>query len=156
MHVCLPAIGNSYRKHNADVDESRRTRYCGKVERSPVCGSGHPLLYSTKPYQRQSKSVWLYVWRAGIPVCMVEKIANRDVCRAQCATPRRARTQEQSHMLCIRPDRSGPVMRRRPDAFMRSVQCAQRETRTVNFSCLTQLAEGSNLAQTVSVGCCRC
>ena len=52
-------------------------------------------------------------------------------------------------MLCIRPDRSGPVRKRHREPEMRAVQ------RGLLLSCLTQLAEGSNLVQAVSVGCCR-
>ena len=53
-------------------------------------------------------------------------------------------------MLCIRPDCSGPVASAQT-ARCAHVQCAACAERTVTFSCLTQLAEGSNLAQTVRV-----
>ena len=56
-------------------------------------------------------------------------------------------------MLCIRPDASvaqRPVSKqRRCEMEIRAVQ------RELLLSCLTQLAEGSNLAQAVSVGCYR-
>ena len=50
-------------------------------------------------------------------------------------------------MLCIRPDASVAQWPVRKQRRWRYVQC-----RELLLSCLTQLAEGSNLAQAVSVG----
>ena len=54
-------------------------------------------------------------------------------------------------MLCIRPDASVAQWPVRKQRRWRYAQC-----RELLLSCLTQLAEGSNLVQAVSVGCCRC
>jgi len=53
-------------------------------------------------------------------------------------------------VLCIRPDASVAQWPVRKQRRWRYAQC-----RELLLSCLTQLAEGSNLVQAVSVGCCR-
>ena len=53
-------------------------------------------------------------------------------------------------MLCIRPDASVAQWPVRKQRGCRYAQC-----RELLLSCLTQLAEGSNLVQAVSIGCCR-
>ncbi len=53
-------------------------------------------------------------------------------------------------MLCIRPDASVAQWPVRKQRRWRYAQC-----RELFLSCLTQLAEGSNLVQAVSVVCCR-
>ena len=86
----------------------------------------------------------------GIPCyCMVVK-AYRDVQGIACDAET---SEDRGAVLCAlhSPRRlSGPVA---------SAQTAQMEIRAVQravtFACLTQLAEGSNLVQAVSVGCCR-
>ena len=57
-------------------------------------------------------------------------------------------------MLCIRPDASVAQWPVRKQRRWRYVQC-RLDCRELLLSCLTQLAEGSNLVQAVSVGCCR-
>ena len=54
-------------------------------------------------------------------------------------------------MLCVRPDASVAQWPVRKQLRWRYAQCRE----LLLLSCLTQLAEGSNLAQAVSDSCCR-
>ena len=107
------------------------------------------------PATNDSPKVYRSVYGVPRALSIWSKIANRDVQGTVCDTETSEDSGAVSYaMHSFRPQWPSCQC---TDGQMHSCAavCSVHRERTVTFSCLTQLAKGSNLAQAVSVGCCR-